>query len=315
MVRDAKALAHGVGNAWTGPQVGGTAARLGPLEQRTHELAPGPRIQFRGTAWRGVGPQRNASVPPVGRMPPPHAPAGDPHAAGYLHRRQARLQQVDGMQPTSFQSLWATRGSHRNTSGPRASDIYCTGINNDDLLTVVLGRLRNRVVANLGIYAFGPQQELLALKRYALPLHPKTIVWVFFEGNDLSDLQLYEYMTARWSMESQQASSLWHRAFTKNAILAIHRLLSDCNAALRHVSYGTVIDQEGKSVRMYFCYPGLPLSPQDIRALDQLRFVLTEAYELCRRQGIDLIVAFAPTKYRVYRGIVNPERSSEDLKW
>lgn len=41
-------------------------------------------------------------------------------------------------------------------------------------------------VANLGVVGYGPQQELAMLTRYGLPLHPKTVLWVFF-ANDLND--------------------------------------------------------------------------------------------------------------------------------
>src|SRR5262249_42727776 len=43
----------------------------------------------------------------------------------------------------------------------------------DDLITTTLGRLLGRTVANLGQSAYGPQQELAVLKRYAASLHPR----------------------------------------------------------------------------------------------------------------------------------------------
>jgi hypothetical protein len=52
-------------------------------------------------------------------------------------------------------------------------------------VTTVLGHLLDRPVANLGRIAYGPQQELGVLKRYAIPLRPRVIVWTFYEGNDL----------------------------------------------------------------------------------------------------------------------------------
>ncbi len=41
-------------------------------------------------------------------------------------------------------------------------------------------------VLNLGVGGFGPLLELAALQEYAAPLKPATVVWVFFEGNDLN---------------------------------------------------------------------------------------------------------------------------------
>lgn len=56
------------------------------------------------------------------------------------------------------------------------------------LLTTQLSHQLQTSVANLGISGYGPEQELVVLKRYALNLQPKTIVWVFFEGNDFYQL-------------------------------------------------------------------------------------------------------------------------------
>ncbi len=55
------------------------------------------------------------------------------------------------------------------------------------LATTRLAEIQRKTVANLGQSGYGPQQELAVLKRYALPLHPKSVVWVFYEGNDLRD--------------------------------------------------------------------------------------------------------------------------------
>ena len=59
------------------------------------------------------------------------------------------------------------------------------------LATTRLAKLMQQTVANLGQSGYGPQQELAVLKRYALPLHPKSVVWVFYEGNDLRDAERY----------------------------------------------------------------------------------------------------------------------------
>ena len=40
---------------------------------------------------------------------------------------------------------------------------------------------------NLGVGGFGPLLELAALTEYLTPLKPPVVLWVFFEGNDLTD--------------------------------------------------------------------------------------------------------------------------------
>lgn len=51
------------------------------------------------------------------------------------------------------------------------------------------GRLRARgALLNLGISGAGPMHELALLRELAAPKHPRTVVWVFFEGNDFYDI-------------------------------------------------------------------------------------------------------------------------------
>ena len=42
-------------------------------------------------------------------------------------------------------------------------------------------------VLNLGVGGFGPMLELAALTEYLRPLRPPLVLWVFFEGNDLTE--------------------------------------------------------------------------------------------------------------------------------
>ena len=73
-------------------------------------------------------------------------------------------------------------------------------------------------VANLGISGYGPEQELVVLKRYALDLQPKTIVWVFWR----------ETISINW-IRKRKASAVpdtraehdeyWMRSLTRNPLL------------------------------------------------------------------------------------------------
>ena len=74
-------------------------------------------------------------------------------------------------------------------------DSFVEGAETPRSLTVVgeLGRRLGVTVANLGQSGYGPQQELVVLRRYGLPLAPKNVVWFLFGGNDLSDVSAYEW--------------------------------------------------------------------------------------------------------------------------
>ena len=56
----------------------------------------------------------------------------------------------------------------------------------------LVGQLRSRVPRTLGfgILANGPLLELGTLVQYVRPLKPDTVLWVFYEGNDLADLEI-----------------------------------------------------------------------------------------------------------------------------
>jgi hypothetical protein len=61
---------------------------------------------------------------------------------------------------------------------------YC--IDND-----IAAMMRERLgpVLNLGIDDAGPLVELAAFREIAAPLRPRVVLWLFFEGNDLQDLE------------------------------------------------------------------------------------------------------------------------------
>ena len=186
------------------------------------------------------------------------------------------------------------------------------------LMTSVLSDLHGSTVANLGISGYGPQQELVVLERYALKLRPKTIVWVFYEGNDLADAREYDEKLRAFAnsgfLELRLKSS-----FVRNASAAVLRMIQgrgmqECtpHQDLQKM-YGTVRNQGGQS-RVYFMdhASGLPL--QETESLSKTRSALEAAYQLCREHGIRLVVAFAPEAYRVYQGLPNLFKVSDEVK-
>lgn len=185
------------------------------------------------------------------------------------------------------------------------------------LMTTVLRELENGTVANLGISGYGPLQELIVLKRYALPLHPKTIVWVFYEGNDLVDVAQYEKNRRVISSLSNHASALgqfWTRSFTRNLLSTVLRVRRGCEVDPRTDYFAIVKDAEGKERRQYFLADLYSAINEESEALSITRSSLTAAYQLSREQGIRLIVVFAPAEFRVYEGLSNVVEVSEKAK-
>jgi PAS domain S-box-containing protein len=185
------------------------------------------------------------------------------------------------------------------------------------LMTTVLGELENSTVANLGISGYGPQQELIVLKRYALPLHPKTIVWVFYEGNDLRDVDQYENDRQVISRPQNHRSALawfWDRSFTRNLLSTVVRVRQKCEVGSNTDYFAIVKDAEGKERRQYFLADVYSATNRESEALGTTRASLTAAYQFSREQGIRLSVVFAPAEFRVYSGLSNVVEVSEKAK-
>jgi SGNH hydrolase-like domain, acetyltransferase AlgX len=197
------------------------------------------------------------------------------------------------------------------------------GVSSDDLMTTHMAKYLNRSVANLGQSWYGPQQELELVRRYGVRLSPKVYVWVFFEGNDLDDISRYKWATQDWKTFSKGFHSFDQRSFTMNALLAIGRLLaSTYTAQIQEDSDQAENDTSGvlsiptrPKTRLHFHYKGHYLSLGDYAALEDLRAVLTQAYQLCHAEGAQFLVVFAPTKFRVYKSFVEFDPQAESRYW
>lgn len=210
----------------------------------------------------------------------------------------------------------------RNTEEFASADVVVIGdsfvegtyVVQDELITGVLARKLGERVANFGVIAYGPQQELVVLRRYALPLRPKTVIWVFFEGNDLKDALRYEQIHANPGPAIARKYSFRGRSFTKNAIQFASRLAGDPKpSAFPRAAW--VRDRRGRRIRIYFLYPGAALSPDSLRALDLTREALARAHQLTVAHGAQLIVVFAPDKYRVFKDFCEFEPGAEAASW
>jgi hypothetical protein len=172
----------------------------------------------------------------------------------------------------------------------------------DDLMTANLGRLLGCTVANLGQSAYGPQQMLTVLKRYAGPLRPRLCIWTFYEGNDLDDAERYEQL-ARSGLPPGVRSTARERSFGRNVQAALSEQL---HALLAPVWYdqapsGVYRDSVGRPTRLFFRDAATPLSRRDLAALDRVITILADARAACAADGVPLLVVFAPEKFRVYQ--------------
>ena len=221
----------------------------------------------------------------------------------------------------------------RNASDPTAADVIVVGdsfvegwnVHAGELLTARLAGRLGVPVVNLGQSGYGPQQELETLRRFGLPLSPRAVVWVFFEGNDLDDVARYEWTRKHWRNLSQP--SYGGRSFVRSAIKALRQLPDRtentpwtrqpgeaARAANLHRS-GLCRGSQGRSERLYFWYEGRRLSDQDKESLRQVGRDLRSARRLCAETRAGLLVVFAPSKYRVYRDLCTFEEDADPARW
>ena len=189
------------------------------------------------------------------------------------------------------------------------------------LMTSLLAQLQGKVVANLGQMDYGPIQELVVLKRYGLPLRPHTVVWMFYEGNDLLDVTNYhQRMSASQPPQKPKPppgfwSAFWERSFTRNAYRQLQkqyrRFLRP--SGVKHA--GIIRTTNGQKLTVYFFSPSHTLSESELGALDETVRIVQTAQQLSAAQGARLLFVFAPTAFRVLHALCQFPPESECRNW
>jgi hypothetical protein len=153
---------------------------------------------------------------------------------------------------------------------------------------------------------------LTVLKRYGLPLRPRTILWMFSEASDLGDVVSYRNATG-------DPPSFWHgfytRSFTRNSLKQVKRIFSPAGKPAGIKRAATFQAADGKTPTLYFVYPSPPLSEQDAGSIDETARTIANAHTLSAAQGARLIFVFVPTKFRVFRDYCQFPRQSECRNW
>jgi hypothetical protein len=145
-------------------------------------------------------------------------------------RRGGSFANIYGIPPSDMSLYrWDVRYDHngfRNDADLRKADVAVTGssfveattISDAQLMTTLLAQRQRVVVANLGHNAYGPQQQLIVLKRYGLPLQPRTVVWMFADFTDLRQATLFDDLT-------HYPRDYWHAFFQRSFARKVFRTL------------------------------------------------------------------------------------------
>ena len=181
-----------------------------------------------------------------------------------------------------------------------------------ELMTFRLAQLQGKVTANLGQATYGPLQELIVLKRYGLPLRPRTVIWMFSEESDLGDVTSY-----RRAMQNKPTfwQAFWARSFTRNARSSVKGFIAPPSKPPGIRYSGVFQTSDGKPVTLYFSSHPPALSKDDLSAIDETAATLATAQKLCADQGARLIFVFVPMKFTVYHSFCQFPPESKCRTW
>ncbi len=216
----------------------------------------------------------------------------------------ARRFRVPAAQPYDFEMRFDANG-FRNPVDHVQADVVLVGdafveaglVAVEDHVATRLGAARGETVVSLGSTGYGPQQQLVLVRDYAIPLAPHTIVWLFFEGDDLLDIPTFDSLHADRRREHGRVP-WWDRSFARNALV---RLTTSVGSRPTATDRSGVVRAGTGDERTYFLYTTPGLRPFEEQMLERLRDMLADAWALAEPRHVGLLVAYVPVKYRVYR--------------
>jgi hypothetical protein len=206
----------------------------------------------------------------------------------------------------------------------------------------VIGRLRGVSTYNMGLGGYGPNQYYHLLKTKALSLQPKMVVCGLYMGDDFENAFRITYGLAHWSYLRELPGNVgadadiwgtgqhepgWSRQLrtwlSRNSVvykLVFHgpllgRIKGNLqieNASRLYDSTATLIIKE-KNIREAFLPKGILLRlDQEREAVREgvritLR-LLKEMDQLCRKSGVQFLVAVIPTKEMVFSEYLEHDR-------
>lgn len=190
----------------------------------------------------------------------------------------------------------------RNPPGIQRADIAFVGdsfteaatVDEADTFVHRVGAATGKSVVNLGRGAYGPQQELIVLQRYALAYQPQAIVWQLFEGNDLKDAAIF----ARWKNNPRAVSTSFTERYLANSLIRELTLRGPEVKWTRPKAMLRYHDGSLKPTEVRYGYdPAEPV--KSAIAFEETKKAIEAGYRLCESKGIKLVIVMIPTMIRV----------------
>ena len=206
----------------------------------------------------------------------------------------------------------------RNPAGQRQADIVFIGdsfteaaqVNEQDTFVRRVAQATGLSAVNLGRGAYGPQQDLIVLKRYGLSYKPRAVVWQLFEGNDLTDAEEF----AKWKSNPHQVTTSLKERYFSNSLLKewlMNTRLQEPRGPLVTLRYhdGTV-----RRVSLRNRYE--PQQPSTLHvAMHETLKAIEEGHHLSQANGIRLLVVNIPAMVRVMAAHISFDQAEDQNRY
>lgn len=174
-------------------------------------------------------------------------------------------------------------------------------------------------ILNLGMPGWGTLSSVKAIREYGLDKNPEWVVLVFFEGNDLFNISIYEQRWNRgisWRDYELEQASAFERLVTPHVVDFWLEELSGKNnpPAEGQCRYPVTINSNVDKFETVFvdaAISQLSLTQDEIAASTEWEAFTTEIRHLnadVQAQGGQFLLVFAPAKEHIYWGMMWDDR-------
>ncbi|MBS0169870.1 MAG: hypothetical protein JSR62_05905 [Nitrospira sp.] len=218
--------------------------------------------------------------------------------------------------------MWARQSADIIALGDSYTHGVCVPTDKGFVATI---RSEHPQTINLGVNGHGPLTSLATLKEYGPILKPRLVLWFYYEGNDLRDLDGWEknsallkrYLKSSFSQhlfdrqtEIDQALKTYidEEMGKAEAPVSVEKILK-----LQHLRQAVQVFVERRPTKQglpaelveYLRHSGSPAAPDDLQLFEQ---ILAEARDTASSWGGRLVFVYLPTweRYRI------PELASQD---
>jgi hypothetical protein len=206
------------------------------------------------------------------------------------------------------------KNGFRNSTDPQRADIVFIGdsftesatVDEEDTYARRVAKSTGLSAINLARGAYGPQQELIVLKRYGLGYGPRFVVWQLFEGNDLVDAANF----VQWKKNPDLDVLPLKNRYLDNSLL--QQLISNTRSQELTGPKVTLSYHDGTSKRTSLRYAYDPDQPSTMQlGMTETLSAIEEGQQLCQSRGIRLLVVVVPTMVRVMQPYLSFDRFEE----